>query len=191
MDHPIPNTKDALSTQIIIPQKQVTYSHLDFRPAIERFPAGGEEFRHIRLFGQLHAPGSGQRMVRRNGFDHRRDGQPRGRDQARSGPTRPDPPEVRLCKPPPACLSRVTSAAVSGVGLFRADRRRAAVADLHLAVVRRDDPLRDDVPGRAGHIQAGHRGGVRLLEDQARAGRGGAIIARRGRVGILCARFFS
>ena len=23
MDHPIPNTKDALSTQIIIPQKQV------------------------------------------------------------------------------------------------------------------------------------------------------------------------
>ena len=54
--------------------------------------------RHLHLAGVVHTPGGGQGLVRRHGLHHGRDGQPRGRDQARTRAARTHQTKVRISR---------------------------------------------------------------------------------------------
>ena len=67
LSHPIPNTKDALSCQIIIPQKQVG-RRSGMKNNFDPFDIKLMFYcRHIRLYGLLHTSSSGKRLVRCDG----------------------------------------------------------------------------------------------------------------------------
>lgn len=64
-----------------------------------------------------------------------------------------------------------------GIWLFWANWWWLAISDFYFSIVRCNNPFRDHVSWRIGHIQTGHWWGIRFFEDQARIGRWRTIIS--------------